>query len=66
MSLRSSLSAVLMAGVVGLGFLAPCGAPKAVADPNSGDRLGCGAACQSDELARNFLTVTRWRTIGEE
>ena len=45
---RSSLPVMLMSvvGLAALGFLAPFGANKAVADP-SGDRLGCGTYCQN-------------------
>jgi hypothetical protein len=46
MMARSSVPLMLMSavGLVTLGFLAPWGAPRAVAD---GDRLGCGTYCQS-------------------
>jgi hypothetical protein len=49
MSYRSSLPVMLtpMVGLVAVGLLATCGAPKAAADPNGGDRLGCGTYCQS-------------------
>ncbi len=45
---RSWLPVMLMSavGLITLGFLAPWGATKAVAD-SSGDRLGCGTYCQN-------------------
>jgi hypothetical protein len=46
MGFRSPLVLMSTVGLFTLGFLAPWGATKAVADP-SGDRLGCGTACQS-------------------
>jgi len=44
MGFRSPLVLMSTVGLVTLGFLAPWGAPKAVAD---GDRVGCGTYCQS-------------------
>jgi hypothetical protein len=44
MGFRSALVLVSTVGLFTLGFLAPWGAPKAVAD---GDRLGCGTYCQN-------------------
>lgn len=44
MGFRLPLVLMSAVGLFTLGFLAPWGAPKAVAD---GDRLGCGADCQS-------------------
>ena len=44
MRFRSPLVLISTVGLFTLGFLAPWGPPKAVAD---GDRLGCGASCQS-------------------
>jgi hypothetical protein len=46
MGLRSPLALMSTVGLFTLGFLAPWGATKAVAD-SSGDRLGCGTYCQS-------------------
>jgi hypothetical protein len=45
---RFSLPVTLMSavGLITLGFLAPWGATKALADPG-GDRLGCGTYCQN-------------------
>jgi hypothetical protein len=44
MAFRSPLVLMSTVGLVTLGFLAPWGTPKAVAD---GDRLGCGTYCQN-------------------
>ncbi|MDT5346782.1 MAG: hypothetical protein QOH91_69 [Mycobacterium sp.] len=44
MGFRSPLVLMSTVGLFTLGFLAPWGAPKAVAD---GDRLGCGTYCQN-------------------
>jgi hypothetical protein len=48
MVFRFSLPVISMSavGLITLGFLAPWGATKAVAD-SSGDRLGCGTFCQN-------------------
>jgi hypothetical protein len=48
MGFRSSLPVVLMSavGLVTVGLSASSGANKAIADPSSGDRLGCGTFCQ--------------------
>lgn len=46
MGFRSPLVLMSTVGLFTLGFLAPWGATKAVADP-SGDRLGCGTYCQN-------------------
>jgi hypothetical protein len=49
MGYRSSLPMLLMSvvGLFAVGFLSTCNADKAAADPDSGDRLGCGTYCQS-------------------
>jgi hypothetical protein len=36
-----------MVGLVAVGLVATCGANIAAADPNGGDRLGCGTYCQN-------------------
>jgi hypothetical protein len=50
MNYRSSLLPVMLMSIVGLvamGLLATGGANKAAADPDGGDRLGCGTYCQN-------------------
>ena|SRR5947209_15180249 len=49
MSYRSSLQKTLMSviGLVAMGLMTTSGGIKAAADPDSGDRLGCGTFCQN-------------------